>query len=206
MEQRQKGQLFLALLALSSAAIGEWLALTSDIHNIRFFTHEGNSACALVLFLDLFFLLPGKKLSRFMGILEYVCLMTILTVGIVYCTLLGDFFSAEFWQDNNNVLVHFLTPLLYTAYVLIYRKNSLPEVKSAGWALLPPVLYACFVLTRHYVFVERLHTVPRWFPYFFMDLDKLGLGGFAMWVAAMAAVIYLAGVLILFFTNHIGRS
>ncbi|MBQ0006765.1 MAG: Pr6Pr family membrane protein, partial [Alistipes sp.] len=202
-ERRQTGQLFLALLAFASAAIGEWLALVSDIHNIRFFTHEGNSACALVLFFDLFFVLSGKKLPRVMGVLEYIFMIAILTVGIVYCTLLADFCSAEFWHDPNNVLVHFFTPLFYTAYVLIYRNSSLPEVKSAAWALLPPVLYSGFVLIRHYVFVETLHTVPRWFPYFFMDLDRLGLGGFAMWVAAMAAVIYLAGVLILFFVNYV---
>ena len=59
-------------------------------------------------------------------------------------------------------------------------------------AVLPPLIYVVYILARAAVIKWTGITVSVLYPYFFMNVDRLGWGGFALWMA-----ILLAGILAL---------
>lgn len=97
----------------------------------------------------------------------------------------GDIFSLT---DN---LIHIVTPCLMIGdWLLFVPKGMLRRFDPLLWPLIP---YA--YLTFAFVFgaLGGEFTPGQKYPYPFMDLDVLGLGGVALWIAALTAALVAVG-------------
>lgn len=97
----------------------------------------------------------------------------------------GDIFSLT---DN---LIHIVTPCLMIGdWLLFVPKGMLRRFDPLLWPLIP---YA--YLTFAFVFgaLGGEFTPGQKYPYPFMDLDVLGLGGVALWIAALTVALVAVG-------------
>jgi len=97
----------------------------------------------------------------------------------------GDIFSLT---DN---LIHIVTPCLMIGdWLLFVPKGTLRPFDPLLWPLIP---YA--YLTFAFVFgaLGGEFTPGQKYPYPFMDIDVLGLGGVALWIAALTVALVAVG-------------
>lgn len=90
----------------------------------------------------------------------------IFIVGLIYNLVLRSLWNPQGWQLVADILLHTVTPLLTLIYWFVYTSTKNISLKqTAGW-LLYPLIYLVYVLTRG--------SFSNFYPYFFIDVSKLG--------------------------------
>lgn len=98
----------------------------------------------------------------------------------------SDIFSLT---DN---LIHIITPLLvFVDWLLFVPKGSFRWVDPLLWTLIP---YAYLVWAFVYGAVGGEFTPGQKYPYPFMDVDALGVGGVAQWIVALTLALVVVGL------------
>ncbi|KQQ67036.1 Pr6Pr family membrane protein [Microbacterium sp. Leaf320] len=98
----------------------------------------------------------------------------------------SDIFSLT---DN---LIHIITPLLVIVdWLLFVPKGSFRWVDPLLWTLIP---YAYLVWAFIYGAVGGEFTPGQKYPYPFMDVDALGIGGVAQWIVALTLALVVVGL------------
>ncbi|KAA0961980.1 hypothetical protein FQ142_01155 [Microbacterium sp. ANT_H45B] len=98
----------------------------------------------------------------------------------------SDIFSLT---DN---LIHIITPLLVIADWLIFvPKGAFRWVDPLLWTLIP---YAYLVWAFVYGTLGGEFTPGQKYPYPFMDVDVLGVGGVAQWIVALTLALIVVGL------------
>lgn len=192
---KNKGQGIFALVYILLVLTTIVIALCHTWTNLLWYTFQGNIFALVVMIIDLGYFSKGKTLSHKFALTEFTALIAILTIGVIYCTLLGKFFSKGFWCDFQNLTFHFTSPILFAAYFFIYRRKEAPAIRQAPWCLIPPLAYICFVFVRNAILGIK------WYPYFFVNIDKLGVWGFVKWVAIITICLLIVGYGILWICN-----
>lgn len=97
----------------------------------------------------------------------------------------GDIFSLT---DN---LIHIVTPcLLIIDWLLFIPKGVFRWVDPLLWTLIP---YAYLAFGFVFGALGGEFTPGQKYPYPFMNVDKLGLGGVALWIVALSAALVAVG-------------
>ena len=97
-----------------------------------------------------------------------------------------DIFSLT---DN---LIHIITPLLVIVDWLVFvPKGSFRWTDPLLWTLIP---YAYLVWAFIYGAVGGEFTPDQKYPYPFMDVDALGVGGVAQWIVALTLALVVVGL------------
>ncbi|WP_120494744.1 Pr6Pr family membrane protein [Microbacterium phyllosphaerae] len=98
----------------------------------------------------------------------------------------SDIFSLT---DN---LIHIITPLLVIVdWLLFVPKGSFRWTDPLLWTLIP---YAYLVWAFIYGAVGGEFTPGQKYPYPFMDVDALGVGGVAQWIVALTLALVVVGL------------
>ena len=98
----------------------------------------------------------------------------------------SDIFSLT---DN---LIHIITPLLVIVdWLLFVPKGSFRWTDPLLWTLIP---YAYLVWAFIYGTVGGEFTPGQKYPYPFMDVDALGVGGVAQWIVALTLALVVVGL------------
>jgi len=98
----------------------------------------------------------------------------------------SDIFSLT---DN---LIHIITPLLVIVDWLIFvPKGAFRWVDPLLWTLIP---YAYLVWAFVYGALGGEFTPGQKYPYPFMDVDVLGVGGVAQWIVALTLALIVVGL------------
>ena len=107
--------------------------------------------------------------------------MYIVVVGVTYHFLLAATWAPQGWSLLANNLLHYVMPIAFVVDWLAFTpKGRLRWVDPAKW-LIPVLIYGGWTL---------LHgKLSGWWPYWFVDVDTLGLG---------KTIVYFAGLLIFF--------
>ena len=169
--------------------------ISSWMHGTRFFlyfTNLGNLYCLALMMNELVRLIRRKPLSIPLLQWEFGGLISILVIGAVYNLLLGDPTSAAYWDNKPSVCLHLITPTLYAIYFLSTRPVRKVTVGGIQSSILLPYLYIAFIYTRHLI------TGDQWFPYFFLDINRIGWGGAFCWIIALTVVFVLTGVIFIY--------
>lgn len=112
----------------------------------------------------------------------------ILIVGVVYHLLLAGNEPLHGLDYLSNLLYHTIAPVLVPIWWLVLApKGSLNWPHAALW-LLWPLAYLVYAVIR------GLETGS--YPYFFLNLDKLGWGGLALWCVKFLVAFWIGGLLI----------
>ena len=116
--------------------------------------------------------LAGAR-ARLMG------LTSIVTVGIVYSLLLRSVWSPQGWQKVADMVLHDVTPLLFTLLWAVAPHGGL-DWRDLKWALVPPALYLAYALARG--------AIDGWYAYWFLDPSRQSLGQLGLSIAGVLAV------------------
>ena len=176
------------------------LGIFDDILNPRWdfyahFTNLSNYLCIGIMFAEL--VQTAKKSENgyvsASPLLKFIGLLGIMLTFLVFNFLLAGRPDREL-QSNwrvSSICLHVILPIMYIFdWLLFYEHKKIrwfyPLVSVAF-----PVLYIIFIYTRAFI-VNFNPEVPYLYPYFFLNLDNLGVAGVAKWV-----VILFAGFIVL---------
>ena len=167
-----------------------------DARFFLYFTNLGNLYCLGLMANELVRLIRRKPISLPLMQWEFGGLISILVIGAVYNILLGDPMSASYWDNKPSVCLHLITPILYAIYFFSTRPVRKVTVGGIQCSILLPYLYIAFIYVRHYI------TGDNWFPYFFLDLNRIGWTGALGWIIALTATFVLVGLAFI----YVGRK
>jgi hypothetical protein len=130
-----------------------------------------------------------------------------LTLLIFHFVLRPMLFSmaadAEYATSLPNVLVHYVVPLMTIVdWLLFDRKGAFRKLDPLFWTIIPWA-YLGFSLIRAQ-FATFAATGSR-YPYFFIDIDKYGVGGVAINVLCIAVGYVALGYVIYFVDRGLAK-
>ena len=96
----------------------------------------------------------------------------------------------------NSVLFHIILPIMYLLdWILFYEhkkiKWSYPLISTSF-----PILYAIFIFIRAWI-LDFNPEAPYIYPYFFLNLDELGVVGVIKWICILSVVFIVIGYAVL---------
>ncbi|MGC8203085.1 Pr6Pr family membrane protein [Aliiroseovarius sp. PTFE2010] len=180
-----------ALAVTALAAILSQLTITIGDHpgmsvlgglwiNLRYFTILTNGIVAATFGYIAF---SGRLVSA--GWLTGVTLW-IAIVGVVYHLLLADFAGKSRLGLITDHGLHTVVPAATAMWWLFLAPKRALQWRLALWWLLWPAGYLVYALIRA--------SMDGVYPYFFVNLPKLGWGGFAYWCAVLMVTFTVAGL------------
>jgi hypothetical protein len=180
---QQYSKLAKALLAI--IAILSWFALIMQMYLnlnsnvaptneiiIRYFSYFTLDTNLIIAICSSFILLsPSSSAGKFFlkPDIQTAIAVYILIVGITYNTILRFIWAPQGLHKLVDELEHVVVPVLFVLFWLFFtQKKSLNYKQIFPW-LIYPFVYAMFVLIR------GGFPTPHFYPYPFIDVDKLGL-------------------------------
>lgn len=177
------------------------LGIFDDILNPRWdfyahFTNLSNYLCIGIMFAEL--VQTAKKNEdgyvSASPLLKFIGLLGIMLTFLVFNFLLAGRPDREFqanWRVSS-ICLHVILPIMYVFdWLLFYEHKKIKWFYPLASVILP-VLYIIFIYTRAFI-VNFNPEVPYLYPYFFLNLDNLGVAGVAKWVAILFAGFILLG-------------
>ena len=177
------------------------LGIFDDILNPRWdfyahFTNLSNYLCIGIMFAELVQTAKKSENSYVSAspLLKFIGLLGIMLTFLVFNFLLAGRPDREFqanWRVSS-ICLHVILPIMYIFdWLLFYEHKKIrwfyPLVSVAF-----PLLYIIFIYTRAFI-VSFNPEVPYLYPYFFLNLDNLGVAGVAKWVAILFAGFIVLG-------------
>jgi hypothetical protein len=152
-----------------------------------FFTIESNIFGAIVLLASVF--IRSKKLDYLRGAATLYMAIT----GVIYIILLSGA-DVQTPLPGVNIVLHYAFPVAMLLDWVVYKpQQKISFKKSLAW-LIFPIAYAVYSLVRGHF--------AHWYPYPFIDVDKLGY-----WQVFLNCLIIAPGILALdFLVTFASRS
>lgn len=188
------------------------LGIFDNINAIRwdFYVHFTNISNFLCLGVMLAALIQtaGKKEDSYVTtvpLLKFIGMLGILLTFLVFNIMLAGADGRDplaNWRVGS-ILFHVVLPIMYIAdWFLFYERGKCKwyyPIASAAF----PLAYTVFLLIQAIILkfdtsiLIPTTTTPLIYPYFFVNLDTLGVSGVLMWVGILAAVFVAVGYLFL---------
>ena len=179
--------------AIGLIAIVASLGVFDDVKNLRLdfyahFTNISNYFCIGIVYAELF-QTAKKNTDSYVTtapFLKFIGVLAILLTFLVFNFLLAgrpDRDPQANWRISS-VSLHVILPIMYVFdWILFY------EHKKVRWfyplaSVIFPLLYVAFIYIRAAI-VNFNPEVPSLYPYFFLNLDNLGVAGVAKWIAIL---------------------
>lgn len=160
------------------------------------FTNLSNYICIGIMFAELIQTIRKEADSyvsvcpmfKFMG--NLMILLTFFTFNFL---LAGDRDMALNFQVSS-VCFHVVLPILFVVdWFLFYERKQIKwyaPLVSTGI----PLVYLAFVYVRAWL-LDYNREVPYLYPYFFLDVDKIGVAGVFQWVMILLVAFIVMGYL-----------
>ena len=126
-------------------------------------------------------LAPNFRLSVF---------VMVFVTFVVYNTMLSNPFSEAYWTNFQSLITHLVCPLLFMLDYLLFSKHRTLEIYAPFVALIMPFIYVFYILVRAEVYVGTGKMV---YPYFFLNVYKLGWGNVVLYLLGIAVAVLLIG-------------
>lgn len=123
------------------------------------------------------------------------CTTVMITVTfLVYISLLGDVFSWSFWNAIGNLTYHVAVPILFVIDWLLFDEHKQVKILDPLKSWIIPLAYVIYIMIYGSIYVA-VTGEEFTYPYFFLNVNKLGYGGVCVWVIclllAFAALSYV---------------
>ena len=196
------------------------LGIFDNINMIRWdfyvhFTNISNFLCIGVMFASLIQTAKKKEDSyvTVAPVLKFIGVLGILLTFLVFNIMLAGAEGRDpqlNWRVGS-LMFHVVLPILYIADWFLFR-----ERKKCKWyyplvSIGFPLAYAIFLLIQAIILkfdssiLIPTTTTPLIYPYFFVNLDTLGVSGVLMWIGILAVAFAAVGYLF-FGLDRIGRK
>ena len=199
-------------LTLGFVGLVASLGIFDNINTIRWdfyvhFTNISNFLCLGVMFAALIQTVRKKEDSYVTTapMLKFVGMLGILLTFLVFNIMLAGADGRDplaNWRIGS-ILFHVVLPVMYIAdWFLFYERGKCKWYYPLASAAFP-LIYAVFLLIQAVILkfdtsiLIPNSTTPLIYPYFFVNLDTLGVSGVLMWIGILAAVFIAVGYLFL---------
>ena len=169
------------------------LGVFDDIQNLRWdfyvhFTNISNYLCIGIVLAELI-QTAKKNVDSYVTtapFLKFIGVLAILLTFLVFNFLLAgqpDRDPQANWRIAS-ISFHVILPIMYVLDWLFFYEHKKVKWYYPLASVLFPVVYIVFVYTRAAI-VNFNPEVPYLYPYFFLNLDNLGVAGVVKWVAIL---------------------
>jgi hypothetical protein len=166
----------------NSGSTGTGVSLpTRLVELFSFFTIQSN---LFVLGTSIVLALSPARNGRVWRVLRMDALLGIIITGLVYETILAPLVHLTGWALVATIGFHYISPWATLIGWLLFGPRPRIPWTTTAWAFVWPILWLV------YTFVHG--AVSGWYPYPFLDVNRIGLGD----SLRNSAVILLIGILI----------
>ncbi len=132
---------------------------------------------------------------------KFMSMIMITVTFLVYNTLLAKEHTAlEYFTSLNNLIMHVILPVMFILDWVLFYEHGKTKWSYPLLSVIMPLVYVIFVLIRGAIIDHATTEVV--YPYFFLNVDDLGWGGFFMWLSILVVLFVALGYLIYLF-DHI---
>lgn len=167
------------------------------------FTNLSNYLCVGIMFAELVQTAQKKENSYVstLPLLKFISCLGILLTFLVFNVLLAGepTRNPALNFKVNSVLFHVIIPIMYIAdWILFYEHKKV----KWNWPIIStifPLAYTIFIFLHAWAYkfdatiLNYTETAPFIYPYFFLNLEKLGIAGVLKWVAILAVGFIVFG-------------
>ena len=122
----------------------------------------------------------------------FMCNIMILITFLVYNILLAKDNSVfDYFTSISNLLMHVTLPILFIVHWALFYEHGKTKWYYPLLCTIMPLIYVVFILIR--ASILPANTTATIYPYFFLDLNTLGWGGFIGWIFALLVVFIAIG-------------
>lgn len=126
--------------------------------------------------------------------LKFCTTVMIMVTFLVYVSLLGDLGSWRFWNALGNLTYHVAVPILFIVDWALFDEHKSVKILDPLKSWFIPLVYVAYILIYGAI-AQAATGKPFEYPYFFLNVNKLGYGGVCIWVLVLllifAALSYL---------------
>lgn len=142
-----------------------------------YFTNWSNYFCLIVVFVELVNLINSeeKYLEPPIRLLKFIGAVSIIITFFAYN--FPDPSRNPAWNYKiNSIAFHIVLPIMYIVdWFLFYEKRKIKWIYPV-YAAVFPAIYVFFMFTRAWLL--NFNSIENnLYPYFFLDIDKIGVGG-----------------------------
>ncbi len=169
------------------------LGVFEDIYNLRsdfyvHFTNLSNYLCIGIVLAELIHTAKKKEDSYVATtpFLKFVGVLAILLTFLVFNFLLAGRPDRD-PQDNwrvASICFHVILPIMYVLDWIVFYEHKKVKWFYPLMSVVFPVLYVAFVYVRAAI-VGFNPQVPYLYPYFFLNIDNLGIAGVTKWIVVL---------------------
>lgn len=187
------------------------LGLFDDYKNMSwtfyvYFTNLSNFLCLGIMFAELV-QTARKKENSFvttLPALKFVAMLGILLTFFVFNIMLAGGRDIQMNLQVKSILFHVVLPIMYVADWVMFYEHRKTKWYYPLLSISFPIVYLLFVYARAAVlgFDSENYFL---YPYFFLDLDKQGVGGVAMWFGILFVAFVVVGYILFVIDWLIGK-
>lgn len=187
-------KLFIRICIIVAAAFGIYLQVfIGGLHKLNFYTVWSN----IVVMVFYIYYLSKKEDSEGLLRVKGGVVLGITLTFIVYNILLLPTVKPEDFYNWKNYTLHYIVPILCIIDCLIYDKVRYNWKDPLYWTIFP-LFYAVFALVKGIAYPVNIPGEDSPFPYFFVDVNKLGAFGVAKYIIIICVFYIVIGYILLF--------
>lgn len=154
-----------------------------------FYTSLSNMVCTAFMIVSLVRTIQSGD-SDFAPLCKFLFVVMILVTAIVYNLLLNSYSSwIAYFSAVKNCLYHLILPVMFFLdWLLFYRRGSIKELQPLLTAVIP-FTYVVYILIRAAAVKSTGVTVSVLYPYFFLNVDRLGWRSFVVWMGLLLVAL-----------------
>ncbi|MGN0807117.1 MAG: Pr6Pr family membrane protein [Candidatus Coproplasma sp.] len=123
---------------------------------------------------------------------KFACNIMILVTFLVYNILLAKEKSAsDYFLSIGNLTMHLILPIMFIVDWILFYDHGKTKWYYPLLCVIMPAVYLVFIFVRAAILPEG--TTATVYPYFFLNVDKIGVGGVVGWICALVAVFVFIG-------------
>ncbi len=173
---------------LATEQYGSFMAGASHLY--QFFTIFTNTLVFCVMASIAF----GKTPHR---LAVHATVVAIVGVGIIFHALLSQFGAQEGLDGLGNLITHTIVPIASLVWWLAHGEKETVQWRDAFFSLIWPSAYCIYALIRA--------EFSGFYPYSFIDLQKLGWGGLAQSVFFLSLAFLVLALLSIAYARIVNR-
>ena len=158
------------------------------------FTNLSNYLCIGIMFVELIETIKKKddSFTTKLPLLKFIGLLGIMLTFIIFNFLLAGDREPALNFYINSVLFHIVLPIMYVADWVLFHEHKKVKWYYPLVSVSFPVLYAIFIFIRAWI-LDFNPEVPYIYPYFFLNLNELGVMGVIKWIGILSLVLIVIG-------------
>ncbi len=168
------------------------------------YTNLSNYACMILMGITLVQTGkdPAAKPHKRIAQLRFLCTIGILITFVVYHLLLTEGQTLQsYFLSMENLLMHLILPLLFLFHWIFCAPHGCLHWYHPLLCAVAPLLYVGFILIR----AAWLPQASLRYPYFFLNLEDLGVWKFLGWIFGLLLVFVAVGYLFYLTDRELSR-